>query len=148
MKRHAKSTVMVIAGIIWLLFSLAIVLFLIQFLEEGAGIPAFTNFFGLSSFTIGIGLVQFVGFSGAAFLCAVIGLGLYAHGVVPAPVPGKPPEQNPRENFVFFKRLIANMLRREEQSKELRCVLCQIEIDDQAHICPKCGWTQPYEHDA
>ena len=77
---------LVVAGLCWLMFALAIGFFLFKYLAEGAALQLI-GFFGLSSITILIGLVHVVGFVTAAYLCFVIGVGLCVHGLEPAPEP-------------------------------------------------------------
>ena len=89
MTRYIKSTLLVVAGLCWLILALGIGFFLFQYLAEGAGLQVI-GFFALSSITVLIGLVHVVGFVAAAYLCFVTGLGLFVHGLVPAP---EPPEK-------------------------------------------------------
>jgi hypothetical protein len=75
-----KQVLWVLAGACWLLASLAFLMFLMEYVAEGAGL----QFFGwaLWSGTVLIGLVHVVGlFLGSGF-CFVIGVGLCAHGLV------------------------------------------------------------------
>jgi hypothetical protein len=83
--RYIKSTVMVVAGALWLAIALLLGLFLFQYLIGGAGLQVFDFLFGVSPGTVLIGLVHFVGFSAAACLCFVIGAGLCVHGLALAP---------------------------------------------------------------
>jgi hypothetical protein len=85
MTKYIKSTMMVIAGFCWLAAALFMCFFLFQYLGSGAGLQVFDFFFPMSSPTVLIGLIHFLGFSAAAALCFVIGVGLCAHGFVPAP---------------------------------------------------------------
>ena len=85
MTRYIKSTMMVMAGLCWLGFALLICLFLFQYLVGGAGLQVVGFLFPVSSTTVLIGFVHFIGFGIAALLCFIIGVGLCAHGVVPAP---------------------------------------------------------------
>ena len=86
MTRYIKCTLLVVAGLCWLLFALAIGFFLFKYLAEGAGLQVI-GFFGLSSITILIGLVHVVGFGAAAYFCFVSGVGLCVHGLEPGPEP-------------------------------------------------------------
>jgi hypothetical protein len=89
MSRYIKSTFLVFAGLCWIAFALLICIFLYGYLVGGAGLQVFGFMFPVSSGTVLLGLVHFVGFSAAAFLSFVIGVGLCAYGVVPAPKPEK-----------------------------------------------------------
>ena len=73
MTRYFKSTMMVVAGVCWLAFALVIGMFLFQYVADGAGL---FGFFGVSSTTVLIGLVHFVGFVAAASLCVVIAVSM------------------------------------------------------------------------
>ena len=79
-----KSALMIIAGLCWLAGALGIGFFLFQYLGGGAGLQLF-GFFDVSSTTVLLGLVHVVGLIAAACLCFVIGVGLCAYGLVPAP---------------------------------------------------------------
>ena len=87
MTRYLKSTLLVVVGLGWILMAIFTGLILFEYLVGGAGLQVFGFFFAVSSTTILMGLVHFVGFAAAAFLCFVIGVGLCAHGLVPAPEP-------------------------------------------------------------
>ena len=139
---------MVIAGLCWIAFAVVICLFLYGYLLGGAGLQVFGFFFPVSSTTVLVGLVHFVGFSAAAFLSFVIGVGLCAHGVVPAPEPEKKKVTQPRERFAFLRRLSVCAPPPEESGAALRCVRCRVALATPVHICPDCGWTQPCYHDA
>ncbi len=106
MKRLIKSTMMVVCGLCWLAFALAIGLFLLPYIAEGAGLQIFG--FGVSSTSVLIGLVHVVGFVAAGSLCFVIGVG--------------------------------------DAEATLRCVRCRVALAACVHICPECGWTQPYDN--
>jgi hypothetical protein len=83
MSRCIKSTVLVIAGLCWIACAVFFCLFLYGYLLGGAGLQVFGFMFPVSSTSILVGLVHFVGCSAAACLCFTIGLGLLAHGVTP-----------------------------------------------------------------
>jgi hypothetical protein len=146
MKRYAKSTAMVSAGILWFLFALGFVFLLFQYLSEGTGIQSF-GFFGVSSFTVLFALVQFVGFTAAACLSFVIGVGLCSHGFVPAPDIEKKPDAHSKRRFAFSCRWVLSSLRHKDTDETLRCVRCEVGLAARVHICPECGWTQPYGRD-
>jgi hypothetical protein len=93
-----------------------------------------------------IGLAHVIGFTAAAVLCFTIGAGLCAHGLVP---PTKPEQKAPTElkrRFAFWRQ--PTVLRRstEDAGAVLRCVCCRVPLAAPVHICPECGWTQPYAH--
>ena len=145
MTRYLKSTALVVIGLGCIVMALTIGLFLFEYLVGGAGLQVFGFLFPVSSITVMTGLVQFVGFSAAACLCFVIGVGLCAHGLVPTPKPEKtaPPL---KERFAFVRVLISSV--RAESHSGLRCVCCRVALVAPVHICPDCGWTQPYERNA
>ena len=148
MTRYIKSTIMVIAGLCWIGFAVFICLLLCGYLAGGAGLQVFGFFFPVSSTTLLVGLVHFVGFSAAAFLSFAIGVGLCAHGVVPAPEPEKKTATQPRERFAFLRHLSARVPAPEESGATLRCVCCRVALATPVHLCPDCGWTQPDYRDA
>ena len=143
MTRYIKSTLLVIAGLCWIAFAVLICVFLYGYLVGGAGLQAFGFLFPVSSGTVLVGLVHFVGFSAAAFLSFVIGVGLCALGVVPAPEHKKKTVAQPRERFAFVRRLSVCESPTEEPEAALRCVRCRVALATPVHICPDCGWTQP-----
>ena len=144
MKRLIKSTMMVVCGLCWLAFALAIGLFLLPYIAEGAGLQIFG--FGVSSTSVLIGLVHVVGFVAAGSLCFVIGVGLYAHGLVPAPQAQIGTTERPKAHFSFIRHFIASRPGREDAEATLRCVRCRVALAACVHICPECGWTQPYDN--
>jgi hypothetical protein len=148
MTRYIKSTVLVIAGICWIAFAALICLFLYAYLGGGAGLQVFGFFFPVSSTTLLVGLVHFIGFSAAAFLSFVIGVGLCAHGVIPAPEPERKTVTQPKARFAFPRSLGVCAPPAEESEAALRCVRCRVALATPIHICPDCGWTQPCHHDA
>jgi hypothetical protein len=148
MTRYIKSTMMVIAGLCWIGFAVFICLFLCGYLVGGAGLQVFGFFFPVSSTTLLVGLVHFVGFSAAAFLSFAIGVGLCARGVVPAPEPNKKRATQPRDRFAFLQHLRASVPAPEESAANLRCVRCRVALATPVHLCPDCGWTQPGYPDA
>ena len=89
MTKYIKSMILVVAGLCWIALALLICLFLYGYLVGGAGLQVFGFSLPVSSTTTLFGLVHFVGFSAAAFLSFVIGVGLCAYGVVPATEPEK-----------------------------------------------------------
>src|ERR1043166_5062157 len=92
---------MVVGGLCWLAFAAAIGWFLVQYLAEGAGLLVF-GFFRVSSTTVSMGLVHVLGFAAAASLCFLIGAGLCAHGLVPAPEqPSETAKQSSQGRQIF-----------------------------------------------
>lgn len=89
MMRHVKRTILVAAGLCWFAIALAIGFFLFEYLSSGAGLQVFGYFFGVSSLTVSLGLSHVLGLGAAGFLSFVIGAGCWAHGLVPAPKPGR-----------------------------------------------------------
>jgi hypothetical protein len=148
MTRNFKGTFLVIAGVCWIAFAVFICLFLCWHLGGGAGLQVFGFFIPVSSTTVLVGLVHFIGFSGAAFLSLVIGVGLCAHGVVPAPEPEKKAVTEPIQHFAFLRRLSVGAPASEDSGAVLRCVRCRVTLATSVQICPDCGWTQPCNHHA
>jgi len=145
MTRYLKSTLLVVVGLGWIAMAVFIGLFLFEYLVGGAGLQVFGFFFSVSSTTVLIGLVHFVGFAVAAFLSFIIGAGLCAHGLVPAPQPEKRAMLQPGRRFDFFRDFISSVCTRREPETALRCVCCRAALAAPVHICPDCGWTQPYD---
>jgi hypothetical protein len=75
---------LVVAGLCWIAFAALSGLVLFQYLIGGAGLQVFGFFFGVSSTSVLVGLVHFMGFTAGSCLCFVIGVGLCAHGFIPA----------------------------------------------------------------
>jgi hypothetical protein len=89
MKGNFKRALMMAAGLSWLAFAVFLCVFLFQYLSGGAGLQVFGYVFPVSSGTVFMGLVHFIGFVGAAGLCFAIGVGLCAYGIVGAPEAAK-----------------------------------------------------------
>ena len=82
----AKRFGWLLGGCCWLGFAATFGLFLYGYLTGGAGLQAFGFHFGISSGTVLIGLVHFVGLSFLTFTCFAIGAGFCARAWVgPAP---------------------------------------------------------------
>ncbi len=148
MTTHIKSTMLVIAGLCWIAFAVVTCLFLYTYLLGGSGFQVFGSFLPPSSTTVLVGLVHFVGFTAAACLSFVIGVGLCAHGVVSAPAPDNKSEQQPGGWFAFLRRPSVSMPPPDHSAAGLRCVSCRVALPTPVLICPNCGWTQPRYHDA
>jgi hypothetical protein len=75
-----KRAIFLLGGALWLCFALGFGAFLVQYLTGGAGL----QFFGgpVSSGSILLGLVHFVGLCTAILICFAIGSGLCARGMV------------------------------------------------------------------
>jgi hypothetical protein len=84
MARHFKSVLMVIGGLCCIALSAVIGIFLFSFLTQGSELQTL-GFFGLTPFSLAlsIGLAQATGFAALAFLCFIIGVGLFAYGIAP-----------------------------------------------------------------
>ena len=146
MTKYFKSTMMVMAGLCWLAFALLIGIFLYQYLSGGAGLQVFGFFFPVSSGTVLIGLVHFLGFVAAAVLCFTIGVGLCVHGIFPAPE--RETVAQPTLRFAALRRLIVSGQTHEEPEASLRCVCCRCALATPVEICPECGWSQPNDYGA
>src|ERR1041385_5237042 len=79
-KTAVKKIVLIILGGCWLVASLAFLMFVVEYVAEGAGLQFLG--WGISSGTVLIGLVHVVGLFLACGLCLVIGVGLCSHGLV------------------------------------------------------------------
>ncbi len=75
-----KRTLLVAAGLCWMLFAFGFLLLLYNYLVQGAGLQFWIPI--VSSGSVLIGLVHFVGLSAASLLCFAIGSGLWARGIV------------------------------------------------------------------
>jgi hypothetical protein len=84
MARHFKSTVIVLAGICWLLFAAGFLLILTVDLAGGAG-ANIAAIFGISPFSVTLGLVNFIGLCAAAFVSLAVGFGLCSYGLTSKP---------------------------------------------------------------
>lgn len=75
-----KRAMLTIGGVLWLGFALGFAVFLLQYLNGGAGL----QFFGppVSCGSVLLGLVHLTGFATAIFSCFAVGVGLLAHGIV------------------------------------------------------------------
>jgi len=140
--RYLKSAMMVAAGFCWLMAAVGFGFFLFQYLAEGAGLQVF-GFFGVSSLTVLVGLAHFIGFVAAAFLCFVIGVGLCAHGLVPAPRLEAKTLSLPKQRFAVLQHLVESWRTTKDSEMVLRCVSCRIPLAVPTDICPECGWAQP-----
>lgn len=74
MRRRVQRIVTFAGGICWFGFATAFGLFLWQYLQQGAGL----HLFGLriSSLSIGVGLVHFLGCCVGIAICFTVGVGL------------------------------------------------------------------------
>lgn len=82
-----RGTLFLLGGISWIAAAFVFVLFLLQYVAQGAGFQFFA--LAVSSGSVLIGLLHAVGFVSAAVLCFVVGVGICAHGVVPPPATRK-----------------------------------------------------------
>jgi hypothetical protein len=130
-------------GLCWFGFALGFAYFLMQYIDQGAGLQFFAPL-GLSGSVL-MGWIQVVGLCVAIGLCFVIGVGLCAHGVVP-PVEIKTKEtEQPRRTWSFIHHVMAIARTPEDAGEDLtlRCVRCSMSLSPGIHMCPQCGWTQP-----
>jgi hypothetical protein len=133
-----RAGIFVIGGLLWFLFALVFGFFALQYASQGAGVGLIV--FSVSSGGVLMGLVHFLGFLFASGLCFVIGIGLCAHGFVP-------PVRQKVERRIRPLMILRYFLSRQGivQEPSLRCVRCEGTLGVCVHICPECGWTQPYE---
>jgi hypothetical protein len=75
-----KRALFIATGIIWMLFGFGFLVLLYQYLVQGAGLQFWIP--TISSGSVLMGLVHFVGFSAASVLCFAIGSGLWARGMI------------------------------------------------------------------
>ena len=75
-----KRALCLFGGICWIFFAFGFLFLLYQYLVQGAGLQFWIPI--VSSGSVLLGLVHFVGLSTAALLCFAIGSGLWAHGMV------------------------------------------------------------------
>src|SRR5579872_5277856 len=83
LRRVVNSAIFVAGGLLWFGFALGFGFFLMQYVNQGAGLQFFG--LGVSSMTVLLGLAQVMGLVTASALCFAIGVGLCAHGLVPLP---------------------------------------------------------------
>lgn len=75
-----KRALLIAAAILWMFFGFGFLILLYQYLVQGAGLPFWIPV--VSSGSVLIGLVHFVGLSAASVLCFAVGGGLWAHGII------------------------------------------------------------------
>jgi hypothetical protein len=75
-----KRVLLLLAGMLWFLFSIGFLFLLVQYIAGGAGLQFWIPV--VSSGSVLMGLMHVVGLCTAAFLCFAIGSGLCAHGLV------------------------------------------------------------------
>ena len=78
-----KTVFLLLAGLCWQATGVFVLIFAFRYLGNGAGAQLFP-FFSVSSTSVMVGLVHFLGFMAAAFLSFVIGVALCARACVPA----------------------------------------------------------------
>jgi len=136
MKRVLKNTMMIIGGFCWFTLAIGVGYFLFQNYVTGASEDEYFDYnFGVSSGSVLIGLVHFVGFVAAAVLSFIIGLGLCVHGFVPD---SRDPISSTESHNISSSAV-------EYTGSTEYCVRCRETLCSKDRICPKCGWTQPYE---
>jgi hypothetical protein len=78
----------IFCGLTWFLFGLFVGIFSLRYLVGGAGsqdsVTILQIFSPISSGSILVGLVHFVGFFTLTVVCLLIGVGLFLHGLFPA----------------------------------------------------------------
>lgn len=79
-----KNIALFVSGFIGIALGLIFLFFLCAYVVGGAGLQVFGFFFPVVPVTIVIGVVHVIGFSAAACICFIIGLGLIALGSQPA----------------------------------------------------------------
>jgi hypothetical protein len=90
-----KRTLIFAAGLCWIGAAAGIAMFAVAYLIGGAGLQLLGPFgFSVSTTSVGIGLVHFLGLSAGAFLCFVIGVGLSVHAIVPSPTSNPHPNDS------------------------------------------------------
>jgi hypothetical protein len=80
MSKVVRAAVFLVGGLLWFAFALIFVFFVVQYVSEGAGLQFFA--ISVSSSSVLLGLVHVLGFLAAAGLCFVVGIGLFAQGLV------------------------------------------------------------------
>jgi hypothetical protein len=75
-----KRALFIAAGILWMFFGFGFLFLLYQYLAQGAGLQYWIPV--VSSGSVLIGLVHFVGLSAASVVCFAIGSGLWARGII------------------------------------------------------------------
>jgi hypothetical protein len=75
-----KRALLVSAGILWMLFAFGFLFLLYEYLVQGAGLQFWIPV--VSSGSVLIGLVHFVGLCAASLLCFAVGAGCWARGIV------------------------------------------------------------------
>jgi len=68
------------AGILWMLFAFGFLFLLYEYLVQGAGLQLWIPV--VSSGSVLVGLVHFVGLCAASLLCLAVGAGCWARGIV------------------------------------------------------------------
>lgn len=97
MSRYIKRAFLVITGFCAIALATLIGLYLYGYLVGGTGSQLLPAFFPVSSITVTLGMVHIAGFSAAAFLSFILGVGLCAYGIVPAPETQKETATDQRE---------------------------------------------------
>jgi hypothetical protein len=75
-----KRALFIAAGILWMLFAFGFLFFLYEYLVPGAGLQFWIPV--VSSGSVLIGLVHFVGLCATSLLCFAVGVGCWARGLV------------------------------------------------------------------
>src|SRR5688572_7188009 len=83
MKNVTRAVLFLTAGLCSMAAALVFAVVAWSYLTNGAGLQFFA--LSISSMSVLLGLIHFIGFGFGAFLCFAIGVGLCAHGLVPPP---------------------------------------------------------------
>ena len=142
MKKLIEGTILVGGGLCWIGGALGFGFVLLDYFAQEAGLRIIG--LGVSSAGVLLGLVDLVGLFAASGLCFVVGVGLFAHGMVPA----RELAAERKRRLSFIRPIIAGGPWKVRENPVLRCVRCNVPIGACLHICPGCGWTQPYDHGA
>jgi hypothetical protein len=75
-----KRALFLVAGILWMLFAFGFLFFLYEYLVQGSGLQFWIPV--VSSGSVLIGLVHFVGLCAASLLCFAVGARCWARGSI------------------------------------------------------------------
>jgi hypothetical protein len=90
MDRYLNRKLLVAMGAIWLIAAAAILLFLLQYLAQGAGLQLFAF---ISTTGILLGTIHIIGLATAALISLSIGLALCSHAFSDKPALAQSPSQ-------------------------------------------------------
>ena len=75
-----KRVLFLVAGVVWMLFAFGFLFLLYEYLVQGAGLQFWIP--DVSSGSVLIGMVHFVGLCAASLLCFAVGAGLWVRGII------------------------------------------------------------------